>query len=387
MDAASGKVLDVLSQDPAYDFDGWLYRDPKTNQILGAIGQKAKPFSVWFDEGMRNLQAQVDAMFPGQIVRIAGIDGARTTVLLISFSDSQPAIYSWANLESHTAGMFRNSMPWIDPQRMQPMGVRKFKTRDGKEFDAYLTLPKGATPQNPPPLVVLPHNRTDYGSSSRSTWGYDEEVQFLASRGYAVLQPNYRGSAGSTWMVPKEDEWDFRKMREDVTDATKDLIASGLVDRNRVVIMGTGFGGYLALCGVAFEPSLYRCAVAISARYDWGRIIGEAEYSKYVNPLYFRLLLKLGDPKNDPEKFDAISPLKHATDIRVPVLVSYGEYDSGAEKSMARDFVSTLQKKGVAAESISFFDERGGAHYLDHKVELYQRIEAFLSKNLAAGAQ
>jgi dipeptidyl aminopeptidase/acylaminoacyl peptidase len=151
--------------------------------------------------------------------------------------------------------------------------------------------------------------------------------------------------------------------------------------------MGSGFGGYLALCGVAFEPSLYRCAIAISARYDWGKIIEEAEYSKYASPLYFRLLLKLGNPKNDPEKFDAISPLKHATEIRVPVLVSYGEYDSGEEKSMAREFVSTLQKKGVAADSIRFSDERGGAHYLDHKVELYQRIEAFLSKNLAAGTQ
>jgi dipeptidyl aminopeptidase/acylaminoacyl peptidase len=176
-------------------------------------------------------------------------------------------------------------------------------------------------------------------------------------------------------------------MREDVTDATKDLIASGLVDRNRVAIMGSGFGGYLALCGVAFEPSLYRCAIGISPSYDWGRIIEEAEYSKYASPLYFRLLLKLGNPKSDPEKFDAISPLKHATDIRVPVLVSYGEFDPGAERSMAREFVSTLQKKGVAADSIRFSDERSGAHYLDHKVELYQHIEAFLAKNLAAGAQ
>jgi len=82
-------------------------------------------------------------------------------------------------------------------------------------------------------------------------------------------------------MYPKEDEWAFRKMHEDVTDAANDLIASGLVDRNRVAIMGTGFGGYLALCGVAFEPSLYRCAVAISAHYDWGKLIEEAAYSKY----------------------------------------------------------------------------------------------------------
>ena len=387
MDATSGKVLNILWQDPAYDFDGWLYRDSKSNRILGAIGNKSAPYSVWFDEGMRTLQEKLDTMFPGQIVRILGTDEAGKMVLFSSFSDRQPPIYSWANLEARTAGMFRNSRPWIDSQRMQPMGVRKFRTRDGKEFDAFLTLPKGATLENPPPLVVLPHDRPDYGSSGRSTWGYDAEVQFLASRGYAVLQPNYRGSTGSTWMYPKEDEWAFRKMHEDVTDAANDLIASGLVDRNRVAIMGTGFGGYLALCGVAFEPSLYRCAVAISAHYDWGKLIEEAAYSKYETRRYLRLLVKLGDPKNDPEKFDAISPLKHATDIRVPVLVSYGEYDSSAEISMAKDLLSTVQKRGIAAESISFRDERSGAHYLKHKVELYQRIEAYLAENLGSGGR
>ena len=386
MDASSGKVLNVLWQDSAYDFYGRLFRDPATNRIIGAMGERDRPFSLWFDEGKRSLQAQVDKMFPGQIVRILGINEGHKMALLGSFSDRQPVIYSWANLETHTAGMFRSSKPWIDPQRMQSMSVRKFKTRDGKEFDAYLTLPRGATLQNPPPLVVLPHDRTDYGLSEPSTWGYDEEVQFLASRGYAVLQPNYRGSANSTWMGPEEDEWDFRKMNEDVTDATKNLIESGLVDRNRVAIMGTGFGGYLALCGVAFEPSLYRCAIAMSASYDWGKTIKEAEYSKYQNPLYFRLLLKLGDPNSEREKFDAISPLEHAADIRVPVLVSYGEYDSSAEISMAKDLLSIVRKQGVAAESISFRDEHRGAQYLEHKVELYQRIEAFLAKNLAAGA-
>jgi dipeptidyl aminopeptidase/acylaminoacyl peptidase len=150
--------------------------------------------------------------------------------------------------------------------------------------------------------------------------------------------------------------------------------------------MGTGFGGYLALCGVAFEPSLYRCAIAMSARYDWGKTIKEAEYSKYQNPLYFRLVAKLGDPDKNAETFDTISPLTHAGDIRVPVLVSYGEYDSSDEISMAKDLLSIVRKQGVAAESISFRDEHRGAQYLEHKVELYQRIEAFLAKNLAAGA-
>jgi dipeptidyl aminopeptidase/acylaminoacyl peptidase len=211
-------------------------------------------------------------------------------------------------------------------------------------------------------------------------------VQFLASRGYAVLQPNYRGSAGCSWMYPTEDEWAFRKMHEDVTDATKALIASGLVDRNRVAIMGHVFGGYLALCGVAFEPSLYRCAVAVSTNGDWARLIQDQQYNKYSNPFYLRMLLKLGDPDKEAAKFDAMSPLNHANDIRVPVLATYGEYEQTVEINAVKDLISTVQKKGIAADTIRFADEEYAVRYLDHKVELYQRIEAFLAKNFGAGA-
>lgn len=382
MDAASGKVLDVLWEDAAYDFNGWLYRDPVSRVILGVMGSKVGPYSVWFTEAYSNLQKSLNKLFPGQVVRILGTSETGKMVLISCFSDRQPPIYNWVDLETHKAGMFRNSTPWIDPQRMQPMSIIKFKTRDGKQFDAYVTLPKGATKQNPPPLVVLPHDGPGYGN----TWGYDPEVQFLASRGYAVLQPNYRSSPGCTWMYPTEDEWAFRKMHEDVTDATKALIASGLVDRNRVAIMGHVFGGYLALCGVAFEPSLYRCAVAVSANCDWAKLIKDQQYNKYSNPFYLRMLLKLGDPDKEAAKFDAMSPLNHANDIRVPVLATYGEYEQTVEINTVKDLVSTVQKKGIAADTIRFADEEYGVRYLDHKVELYQRVETFLAKNLGAGA-
>jgi dipeptidyl aminopeptidase/acylaminoacyl peptidase len=388
MDATSGKVLNVLWQDPAYDFNGWLYRDPKTNRILGAIGEKSGPYSVWFDEGMRNLQKTLDKMFPGQVVRIIGNDEAGKVFLIVTFSDRQPPIYSLVDLEKHTAGMFKNPMPWIDPQRMQPMGVMKFKTRDGKQFDAYVTLPKGATKQNPPPLVVLLHNNgaPEGGYFVNDTWGFNAEVQFLASRGYAVLQPNYRSSPGCSWMYPEADEWAFRKMHEDVTDATKALIATGLVDRNRVAISGIRFGGYLALCGVAFEPSLYRCAVAVSPVCDYGKLMEDQKYFKNRSPYYARMCLKLGDPKNDPERFSAMSPLKHADDIRVPVLISEGEYDQSVELGMAADLVSAVKQKGIPAESIKFLNESAGVRDLDHRVELFERIESFLAKNMGAGA-
>ena len=380
IEAATGKVIgEPLWQDPAYDFDGYLYRDPKSNRILGAIGNKSGPFSAWFDDGMRGLQKMLEKTVPGQVVRILGTDEAGKTVLFYSFSDRQPGIYSMADLEKHTAGPFKNPTPWIDPQRMQPMRVMPYKTRDGKKFDAFATLPKGASKQNPVPLlVIIPENR--------AAWGFSAEAQLFASRGYAVLQPNYRGMSGYNWQYPKEDEWAFRKMHEDVTDAVKALLSTGLVDRNRVAISGFRFGGYLALCGVAFEPSLYRCSVAISPVCDFGKVIEDQKFHKNESPYYARMCLKLGDPKTQPEKFDAMSPLKHAGEIRVPVLISEGEYDLSVEISMAGDLVSAVRRNGIQAESIKFLNESGGVRFLDHRVELFERIEAFLAKNVGAGA-
>ncbi len=379
MDGATGNVVDNLIEDKNYDFDGWLYRDPVSNNIVGAIGNLKGPVSIWFTESYRNLQKAIDKMFPGQVVRILGTDEAGKMVLISSFSDRQPPIYSWVDLEKRTAGMFKNSTPWIDPQRMQPMNVMGFKTRDGKKLDACLTLPKGATKQNPPPLIVLPHE----GPSGRDAWGYNAQVQFLVSRGYAVMQPNYRGSTGFRWMFPIEDYWEYRKMSDDITDATKALIASGHVDGKRVAIMGVGrFSGYLALCGVAFEPSLYRCAVSVSGCADWGRVIEETKYSKYSDPFFFRMSRRLGDPKKDPEKFAAMSPLKHASEVRAPVFFSTSEFDVAVDKSMASDMISTVRRNNPATENISFLNEAWGVHYLDNKVELYQKIESFLAKNL-----
>lgn len=260
MDAASGKPGDTLWEDKNYDFDGWLYRDPVSHKIVGAIYNRAAPEVTWFSTAYRDLQKVLDAKFPGMVVRILGTDDSGKIVLIQTSSDRQPPIYSWVNLEARTAGLIKNSQPWIDPKRMRPMGVMKFKTRDGKQLDAYVTMPEGASKQNPPPLIVIPAD----GIWDRHTWGYDSQAQFLASRGYAVLQPNHRGAVGYRWMFPKDDDWDFVKMYQDVVDATKKMVASGLVDSKRVGVMGSSFGGYLALSAATFEPDLYRCAVGIS---------------------------------------------------------------------------------------------------------------------------
>jgi dienelactone hydrolase len=378
MEAATGKVVEVLIQDKAYDCIPWLYRDPVSHNIVGAIYTRAGPHVVWFSEGYRNLQKLVDGSFPGQVARIIGNDEAGKMVLISTFSDRQPAVYSWVDLEKHGLGLFKSSSPWIDPKRMQPMSVIKYTTRDGRQLDAYVTMPAGATRQNPPPLVVLPPS----AKGERNSWGYDAEVQFLASRGYAVLQPNHRGSAGYSWMFPLEDEWAFRKMHEDVTEATKTMLASGLVDRTRVAIMGTGFGGFLALSGAAYEPSLYRCVVAVSPVSDWGRLIADYKHDKFFDPFYSRIVRKMGDPGKDPEKWDAIAPLRHADQIRAPGLIAMGEYDPPMDLVGSKNVASAMERNHVPVETMSFWDEAGGPRRLADIVELQTHLETFLAKYL-----
>jgi len=378
MDAQSGKPGDVLLQDKSYDFNGWLFRDPASHNIVGAVYHRAAPAVVWFTQPYRDLQKVVDSLFPKQVVRILEMDDAGKTVLIGSGSDRQPLVYSWVDLAKHTSGLIKNTQPWIDPKRMRPMGVIKFKTAEGRQLDAYITLPAGASRANPPPVVVLPHPFI----GGRSVWEYNSEVQFLASRGYAVLQPNYRGSAGYGWMFPEQDEWEFRKMSDDVTSATKTAIAMGLVDPKRVAIMGTYFAGYLAAAGAAFEPGLYKCALSISSYYDWGKYIKEDHYSQFSNPIYSRYLRKLGDPSKDPQKFDATAPLRHADQVTSALFITWGEYDDPEMISQSRDMASAVERNHVQVETLSFLDEAIGVRHLDHRIELYTHIEAFLAKNL-----
>lgn len=378
VDTATGHVDDVLIQDQAYDFNGWLYRDAVSKVIVGASFDRNGPQMVWFDEGYAKLQSIMDKFFPKMVVRIIGSDRTGNLFLVSVRSDRQPVVYNWVNLQTRTVGLIKKSAPWIDAERMQPMSIIKYKTRDGRKLDAYVTMPKGASKANPPPLVVLPHG----GPWARDGWGFNGEVQFLASRGYAVLQPNYRGSTGYDWMFPFSDQWAFRKMHDDVTDAAKAVIASGLVDPKRVAIAGGSFGGYLAISGVVREPGLYRCAVSIAGVFDWAAHIREKKYDRFDDINYDRLIKELGDPKKNAEKFAAISVLDGASQIKVPVFVAHGKDDPVVEISQSRALISELEKGHVVHEKMLVSEEGHGMGHLDNQVEMYSRIEAFLAKYL-----
>lgn len=379
LDTATGALGEVVLQDAAYDFNGWIERDPATGDALGAVFEKGVPRVTWFNAADGALQKSLDGMFPNQIVRVIGRDERHETLLLATYSDRHPTTYHWVNLAARKAGLFKPSAPWIDPARMQPMQLLTFKTRDGHKLDAYLTLPAGASKEKPAPLVVLCHG----GPWSRDSWGFNGEVQFLVHHGYAVLQPNYRGSTGSSGRFPAGDDYDFVKMHHDVTDAAKTSLRTGLVDKTRIAIMGTSFGGYLAVSGVAHEPELYRCAVTNAGVFDWALQVQAEKSDRFDLPYYGRMIKVLGDPRVETAKYEAMSPLRHVAAIRVPVFVAGGKDDFVVEIEQSKRLIAELERHGIAHEQFLVGGEGHGMAFLKNEVDLYDRILAFLDRHLA----
>jgi dipeptidyl aminopeptidase/acylaminoacyl peptidase len=383
LDAITGTIRQTLVEDKGYDFVGGLYRDRTSGEIIGVNADREGPHAIWFSDRYRKFQQTLNASFPGLVVRLLGSNEAEDFFLVVAYSDRQPAMYAWVDFKGHRSGLFRHARPWIDPKRMLPETIIRFQTRDGHPLDAYLTLPAGASRDRPAPLIVVPHG----GPWVRDEWGFDTEAQFLASRGYAVLKPNYRASPGYEWMFAEDDHWDFVKMSQDVTDASKAMIASGLVDPHRIAIMGGSFGGFLALKGVVDEPELYRCAVTISGVYDWGQLIRDVKFDRTkFDPWYAVLIRHLGDPSRDPARFDAIAPIRHIDRVRVPVFVTHGGYDPIVDIGQSSRLIAELKKNNVPHDSYIVGSEGHGMLHFANRVEQYSKIEAFLAKNLAASS-
>lgn len=391
LDAATGELGAVVHQDEKYDLHRCrAYRHPADGRVLGLRFEREIPTTVWFDEGYRKLQRKIEntlaRVAPGSVVAILGSDRAENRFFVSTGSARRPTGYFLIDLEKNAVtGVASSVMPWLDPQRLHDTICMNYPNRDGTAVDGYLTLPAGASKEKPAPLVVLAHG----GPWARDRWGFNPQVQFLASRGYAVFQPNYRGSLGTQWRFPAEDLWAFRKMHDDVTDGVKKLLQTGLIDADRVAIMGGSFGAYLAVCGVTYEPELYRCAVATSGVFDWAEVIAESkrfESDGIGRGRAATLRRFLGDPKANQERFDSLSPIGSAAQIKVPVFVAHGKEDKIASVEQSKRLVAALKKNGVPHTARFERDEGHGMAELENRVELYTEIEAFLATNLAARA-
>lgn len=383
MDAATGELGPEILRDNAYDFTGWIIRHPGTGSLVGLGYHRTLPTFVWYDEGYQAVHNMLKGSFPKKVVQIVSVDDAANIFIVAVYDDRSPVSYHIANLTERSVGPLKTSRPWLEENRLSRVSMIKFKTAEGHKLDAFITVPRGASPSNPAPLVVLPHSGLGLnGNWSRDTLGYDEMAQFLASRGYGVLQPNYRGTPGTNWMFPEADQWDFLKMHDDVTRATKTALKTKLFDPARVAIVGEQFGAYLALSGGVHEPDLYTCVVGMDGRYDMVEVMRELRFNLHSSGAVSRLNYKLGDSGKNREKFHRMSPINFVDQMKAPMLVTQGRDNPALHRLESRRLLSALKKAGVPHDSIFTEREGWGEFDLENRLEVLAKIETFLAQNL-----
>jgi dipeptidyl aminopeptidase/acylaminoacyl peptidase len=251
-----------------------------------------------------------------------------------------------------------------------------YTSRDGLTIHGYLTLPKGKPAKNLP-VIVNPHG----GPWTRDYWGFNPEVQFLANRGYAVLQMNYRGSTGygKKFWLKSVKQWGGT-MQNDITDGAKWLIEEGIADENRICIYGGSWGGYAALAGVTFTPDLYTCAI------DY---VGPSNLFTFLNtlPPYWEPMREMfyelvGHPEKDSTLLANASPVLHVENIKVPVLIAQGANDPRVNLTESNQMVEALRTQGLDVEYLVKENEGHGFKNEENRFALYQTMEYFLDKHM-----
>jgi len=280
--------------------------------------------------------------------------------------------------------MLYRPYPDIPVEHMAPMRAVRYPARDGLEIPAYLTLPKGVPARNLP-AVILPHG----GPWGRDAWGYASDVQFLANRGYAVLQPNFRGADGfgKRFLNLGNGQWGTGTMQHDITDGARWLVAQGIADPKRVAIMGGSYGGYATLAGVTFTPDVYAAGVSIVGPSSILTLL--KSIPPYWEPIRKIFAVRVGDLENpaDVERLKAQSPLYSATQITAPLLVVQGANDPRVNKAESDQIVVALRNLGRDVEYLVAPDEGHGFAGELNNLATFAKVEAFLGRHLGGRYQ
>lgn len=264
----------------------------------------------------------------------------------------------------------------IDPLQMAARKPVSLEARDGITLHGYLTLPNGSDGKNLP-LVVNPHGGP---IGIYDSWLFDADAQLLASRGYAVLQVNFRGSGnhGRDFVIAGHRQWG-RAMQDDLTDATRWAIAQGVADPKRICVYGSSYGAYAALMGAVREPDLYRCAVGNVGVYDLEQVYKEDTRTHDTTEEYLNRTM-------GSEGLVAVSPNRLADKIRIPVLLAAGDMDETAPPSHTKKMQAALERAGRPVEAKIYRGEGHGYYEPENRMDFYTRLLNFLDQNIGARA-
>ncbi|WP_164503552.1 alpha/beta hydrolase family protein [Pleionea sediminis] len=352
-----------------------------TNILAGAVYMDGKPKRVYFDKSNPSSQMlmSLESAFKDHYVNITSATADASKLVLYVASDVDPGTYYLYDTKTKKAQFLVRPREWINPDEMSPMQPISFKARDGLELHGYLTIPKSSNGKNLP-LIVHPHGGPH---GPRDRWGFNPEVQFYASLGYAVLQVNFRGSGGygREFEAIGFGKWG-QEMQDDLTDGTLWAIEQGYADKDRICIAGASYGGYASLMGVVREPDLYKCAFGYVGVYDLPDMFERGNVAERLDWGTGYLKTALGD---DEKKLKAVSPRYQVDKIKADVFLATGGRDLQAHYQQTFDLQDAFEEVGKEVEVLFYKNEGHGFRDPEHTKVLYTKLKAFFEKNIGKG--
>jgi len=374
-DPATAQEGELLVESPDVDVEGLTY-SRKRRVLTTARWVTAKTQRKFLDAQTEAMFRDVEAQLPGYEIEFTSADKAEDKFIVATFSDrTRGKRYLYDRLTKELT-FLADVTPWLREDDLARMTPVQYTSRDGLTIHGYLTLPQGVPAKNLP-VVINPHG----GPWARDVWGFNPEVQFLANRGYAVLQMNFRGSVGygRKFWEASFHQWGLT-MQDDITDGVRWLVGQGIADPKRVAIYGGSYGGYATLAGLAYTPDLYAAGV------DYVGVSNLLTFLKSIPP-YWKPFLDMfsemvGDMTRDEAMLRAASPVFHAERITAPLLIAQGAKDPRVAKNESDQMVEAMRKRGVEVEYIVKDNEGHGFHNEENRFEFYEAMERFLGKHL-----
>lgn len=353
----------------------------RTKETLGYTVEKDNVRFKYFDKKDQRDYDEVSSYFDGNNFSFSDYSKLTNTDLVSFWGPDNPGGYALYNYSTKKMTLLGYSYPQLATERLSLPAVSTYKTRDGVKIRNYILLPNDYKSGQKLPMVVLPHG----GPQHRSRMNYNDFAQFLSTRGYIVIQPNFRGSTGYGREFEESGykQWG-QLMQDDLTDGVKFMIKQGYADPDKICIVGLSYGGYAALMGAIRTPELYQCGVSINGvthlqdqiEFDVEKFKDEYFIEKYV-------FNRIGNPEMDEVMLDENSPALHADKINIPLLVIASKYDNVVPVEQSEDLVDELEDYNKQFKYVEVDDAGHNIFYMQEKTELvYKEVEVFLAEHL-----
>jgi len=375
LDCTTGKEKSVLFANDTLNVVEAQYSRQK-GKMAYVVSESWKKEKHYLDHDAELFYQKLDQLLPKTEMKILDGDQNENVFVIRTFTDRNPGSYYLYIADKGTLKKLSDNNSAIKEEQMCEMKPISYMTRDGLKINGYLTLPLNKDPKNLP-VVIVPHN----GPGQRNTWGYNAEVQFLANRGYAVLQVNYRGSTGygMNFHAAGFKQWGA-KIQDDVDDGAKWLISEKIANPQKIAIYGSGFGGYIALNSAIKNPKMYKCAASNSG------VLNLFSYLKSIPPfmksnlqMYYEMI---GNPNTDFDYMHQASPLFHADKVNIPIFITQNVKDPRINSSDAIQFVKELKKRNAP---VTYYEKEDSPFFVNReesRQKVYTALELFLETNL-----